>query len=221
MVSPYDVLMIDEDADEDEIEQAYRERIKQTHPDQGGSQEEFRLVKSAYEEIQSDRSAETNSSGKANSRTTGVDTDTYCSNCGSPIHDISKASLRQESNRIFCEDCTVETYCRICGKDLLLSANQFSAVNGMPVCTSCNQQRQAKSNTQKTEQSNKDSSSNSRLQMGILAGILLVICSLAIWYYRPTVVVTLSPESVETLINIARFAGPGILIFLWIILRRR
>jgi curved DNA-binding protein CbpA len=49
--SPFDVLRIDPDADEEEIRQAYRERAKGTHPDRGGSAEEFLLVRTAYEEI--------------------------------------------------------------------------------------------------------------------------------------------------------------------------
>lgn len=51
MESPFDVLRIDPGADEEEIKQAYRERAKETHPDQGGSAEEFLLVRTAYEEI--------------------------------------------------------------------------------------------------------------------------------------------------------------------------
>jgi len=51
MDSPYDVLLVGPDADEDEIERAYRERVKQAHPDQGGSVEEFRAVRTAYEQL--------------------------------------------------------------------------------------------------------------------------------------------------------------------------
>ena len=51
MESPFDVLLIDSDADDDEIEQAYRERVKEAHPDQGGSVEEFQAVRAAYEKI--------------------------------------------------------------------------------------------------------------------------------------------------------------------------
>lgn len=53
MPSPFDVLRIDPDADEEEIEQAYRRRVKETHPDQGGSVGEFRAVRAAYEEVKS------------------------------------------------------------------------------------------------------------------------------------------------------------------------
>ncbi|MEZ3117698.1 ferredoxin Fer [Halobaculum sp. MBLA0147] len=52
MASPYEVLGVDPDADEAEIDRAYRRRVIETHPDQGGSVSEFRVVKSAYEEIQ-------------------------------------------------------------------------------------------------------------------------------------------------------------------------
>lgn len=51
MESPFDVLRIDSDAEEGEIEQAYRERVKEAHPDQGGSIEEFQTVRAAYERL--------------------------------------------------------------------------------------------------------------------------------------------------------------------------
>lgn len=54
MDSPFAILRIDSDADDEEIDRAYRRRAKETHPDQGGSAPEFRLVKAAYEEITSD-----------------------------------------------------------------------------------------------------------------------------------------------------------------------
>jgi len=49
--SPYDVLGVGRDADTDEVKAAYRERVKDAHPDHGGSTEEFRLVRDAYEAI--------------------------------------------------------------------------------------------------------------------------------------------------------------------------
>jgi ferredoxin len=51
MGSPYEVLFLDPGADEEAIERAYRERVKQAHPDQGGSVEEFRAVRTAYERL--------------------------------------------------------------------------------------------------------------------------------------------------------------------------
>jgi ferredoxin len=51
MESPFDVLGVDEDADDGEIQRAYRERMKDAHPDQGGSAAEFQLVRAAYEKI--------------------------------------------------------------------------------------------------------------------------------------------------------------------------
>ncbi|MGM0590253.1 MAG: ferredoxin Fer [Halobacteriota archaeon] len=53
MESPFDVLRIDADADEGEIHSAYRKRVLETHPDQGGSSEEFQAVKMAYEALTS------------------------------------------------------------------------------------------------------------------------------------------------------------------------
>ncbi len=55
MVSPFDVLNLDDDADDDAIERAYRERVKRAHPDQGGSLEEFQLVRRAYRTLTEDR----------------------------------------------------------------------------------------------------------------------------------------------------------------------
>jgi ferredoxin len=49
--SPFDVLSVEPDADEETIKEAYREKIKDVHPDHGGSAREFQLVRSAYEEI--------------------------------------------------------------------------------------------------------------------------------------------------------------------------
>lgn len=51
MVSPFEVLDVDADADEATIRRAYRERIKDAHPDQGGSVEEFQLVRRAYTQL--------------------------------------------------------------------------------------------------------------------------------------------------------------------------
>ena len=48
MPSPYAVLGIDPDASDGEIERAYRDRLKDTHPDLGGSAEAFREVRAAY-----------------------------------------------------------------------------------------------------------------------------------------------------------------------------
>ena len=51
MESPFEVLGIDPDADEEAIERAYRSRVKESHPDHGGSPEEFKRVRAAYEAI--------------------------------------------------------------------------------------------------------------------------------------------------------------------------
>jgi len=50
--SPFEVLGITPDADDGEIVDAYRERVKEAHPDQGGSASEFQAVKTAYERLQ-------------------------------------------------------------------------------------------------------------------------------------------------------------------------
>ena len=46
------MLGVDPDADDAEIVDAYRERVKDAHPDQGGSTEEFLAVKTAFERIE-------------------------------------------------------------------------------------------------------------------------------------------------------------------------
>lgn len=51
MESPFEILRVDPDASNEEIERAYRERVIETHPDQGGSISEFQLVRAAYEAI--------------------------------------------------------------------------------------------------------------------------------------------------------------------------
>jgi curved DNA-binding protein CbpA len=53
MGSPFEVLRVDPDADEEEIVAAYRRRVKEAHPDQGGTTEEFQRVKEAYEALTS------------------------------------------------------------------------------------------------------------------------------------------------------------------------
>lgn len=63
MVSPFDVLRIDTDAGEAEITQAYRQRIKDAHPDQGGSISEFQRVQTAYATLNAGYSVEAHESG--------------------------------------------------------------------------------------------------------------------------------------------------------------
>jgi len=54
--SPFELLGIEPGADDDAVEAAYRERVKEAHPDHGGSIREFRAVRAAYEEITAARS---------------------------------------------------------------------------------------------------------------------------------------------------------------------
>jgi ferredoxin len=49
--SPYEILGIDPGASDGEVEQAYRQRLKETHPDHGGSTDEFRAVRAAHAAI--------------------------------------------------------------------------------------------------------------------------------------------------------------------------
>jgi hypothetical protein len=52
---PYDVLGVTREASEHEIRAAYRRRVRDAHPDQGGSDEEFIAVRGAYEAIRHGR----------------------------------------------------------------------------------------------------------------------------------------------------------------------
>ncbi|SEW20291.1 ferredoxin Fer [Halobacterium jilantaiense] len=53
MDSPFEILGVDPDADDEAVERAYRRRVMETHPDQGGSLEAFQVVRAAYESIES------------------------------------------------------------------------------------------------------------------------------------------------------------------------
>ena len=48
MESPFEILGIDSDASDAEITRAYRRRVKEVHPDHGGSASEFQAVQTAY-----------------------------------------------------------------------------------------------------------------------------------------------------------------------------
>ncbi|GAB3698314.1 J domain-containing protein [Halorubrum pallidum] len=48
VAAAFDELDVPRDADADEVKRAYRERVKETHPDQGGDEESFRRVREAY-----------------------------------------------------------------------------------------------------------------------------------------------------------------------------
>jgi len=50
----HEVLGVDPDASEREIRSAYREKLKDAHPDQGGSEREFKAVKEAKKELLGD-----------------------------------------------------------------------------------------------------------------------------------------------------------------------
>ncbi|WP_435147199.1 J domain-containing protein [Halobaculum sp. P14] len=47
--APHAVLGVDPDASDDEVKRAFRERVKETHPDSGGDTEQFHRVQRAKE----------------------------------------------------------------------------------------------------------------------------------------------------------------------------
>ena len=53
MSKPHEILGVAEDAPEAVIDAAYRALSKKKHPDQGGTQNEFKEIKKAYEQIKS------------------------------------------------------------------------------------------------------------------------------------------------------------------------
>lgn len=55
-MTPYEVLGVDDNASDDQVEEQYRRRAQETHPDRaGGNEEEFVAVQEAYEEIRMSR----------------------------------------------------------------------------------------------------------------------------------------------------------------------
>lgn len=77
MESPFDVLGVDEGADDGEIQRAYRERMKDAHPDQGGSAAEFQLVRAAYEKLLAGDAAAQNGDAAPVDVEPDVETPTY------------------------------------------------------------------------------------------------------------------------------------------------
>jgi ferredoxin len=51
--SPFDILGVDSDAGQEAVDEAFRRQVKEAHPDQGGSIEEFQRVMTAYDELSS------------------------------------------------------------------------------------------------------------------------------------------------------------------------
>ena len=47
-------LGVDADASQSDVKAAYRDRVKETHPDSGGDEEEFKRVNRAYETLKTD-----------------------------------------------------------------------------------------------------------------------------------------------------------------------
>jgi ferredoxin len=70
MESPFDVLGVSPNADDATVEQAYRDRVIEAHPDQGGSVKEFRRVRTAYEPDQDDADEPVEERRRKHARTT-------------------------------------------------------------------------------------------------------------------------------------------------------
>lgn len=51
-MTPYEILGLSPDASPSEIKAAYRRAAMRAHPDRGGSEEDFRRVQKAFEDLQ-------------------------------------------------------------------------------------------------------------------------------------------------------------------------
>lgn len=51
-MTPYEILGVSPDVSKDEIKAAYRRACMRTHPDRGGSAEDFKAVQDAYAALQ-------------------------------------------------------------------------------------------------------------------------------------------------------------------------
>ena len=71
--SPFDVLGVDADADDAEITRAYRDRVKEAHPDHGGSTSEFQAVQTAYAQLQAGYDGESDEAGQGSRQPTPAD----------------------------------------------------------------------------------------------------------------------------------------------------
>ena len=74
MDDPFEVLGVDPDASDADIDEAYRRRVMQTHPDQGGSARAFQRVKDAYERILAMENGEAADADHDAAETTAADT---------------------------------------------------------------------------------------------------------------------------------------------------
>jgi ferredoxin len=73
--SPHEVLGVEPDADEATVVRAYRRRVKETHPDQGGVAAEFQRVQDAYAAIEAGEAETTAVPDARDIDTDGVDTE--------------------------------------------------------------------------------------------------------------------------------------------------
>lgn len=141
MVSPYEVLGVDPDASAEEIQAAYRSRVKEVHPDQGGTQRDFFRVQSAYQELSGEDGGyhghRSPSQGPRHWSTSEPTSTVLCSNCGASIPTPSDAILGEFDDQLFCRDCVVDTACGVCGTPLTLTQPRFNELDGNPICESC------------------------------------------------------------------------------------
>ncbi|GAI58661.1 unnamed protein product [marine sediment metagenome] len=68
VMNPYETLGVSTEADKQEIKNAYRDKAKETHPDKGGTKEEFAPIARAYAILSDSRK-------KARYDETGLDND--------------------------------------------------------------------------------------------------------------------------------------------------
>jgi hypothetical protein len=92
--SPYEVLGVSPDATDDELRKAHRRRLRETHPDTGGSAIEFHAVQRAWERVGTPeaRAAYRRSAASAASSAGPADTDWSAPRAQSPVRDTRPKS---------------------------------------------------------------------------------------------------------------------------------
>lgn len=137
---PYETLGVTPETDPSVVDAAYKALVKEYHPDQGGTQEQFKRIKTAYERIKHEDQVGKQETKAATSPNSEVNVS--CSKCGESFY-VKTRYFNLYGEEPFCQDCRVHTQCNSCNKGLRLMPSRYRELGGDPVvCISC-----AKENT--------------------------------------------------------------------------
>lgn len=100
MDTPFDVLSIEPGASEAEIDRAYRKRVLETHPDQGGSVAEFQRVREAYEQVKSGELVSPESGLNGETRREPDTTAGATEEADEPEDETGEAEAQQDGRRV-------------------------------------------------------------------------------------------------------------------------